>query len=70
MTDRSAYLRAGEIARLMGISERTVRRLIASDELPSVKLGGARLVPVEALEKLLSPPDQTREETAEEDRQG
>ena len=45
MTDAPEYLRAGEIARLFGVSLRTVRRWIAEEALPSVKLGGARLVP-------------------------
>lgn len=48
------YMRAGKIAQLLGISERTVRRLIASKDLPSVKIGGARLVAKADLERLLS----------------
>jgi excisionase family DNA binding protein len=44
MTDAPKYLRAGEIARLFGVSLRTVRRWIAEEVLPSVKLGGVRLV--------------------------
>lgn len=54
MTDGSAYLRAGDIALLLGLSERTIRRLIASGELPSAKIGGARLVARADLERLLS----------------
>ena len=38
------YLRAGEIAELLGVNVRTVRRWIADGTLPSVKIGGARLV--------------------------
>jgi len=55
MTAGSAYLRAAAIAQLLGVSERTIRRLIASKELPSRKLGGARLVARADLERLLSP---------------
>lgn len=43
MTDAPEYLRAGDIARLSGVSLRTVRRWIADRTLPSVKLGGVRL---------------------------
>jgi len=55
MTDAPEYLRAGEIARLSGASVRTVRRWIADEILPSVKVRGMRLVPRKALERLLSP---------------
>jgi excisionase family DNA binding protein len=54
MTDAPEYLRAGEIARLSGASVRTVRRWIADEILPSVKVRGMRLVPRKALERLLS----------------
>jgi excisionase family DNA binding protein len=53
MTEGTEYLRAGEIARLMGISVRTVRRWIAREIIPSVKFGGARLVAKAELECLL-----------------
>ena len=55
MTRPPQYLRAAEIARLTGLSERTVRRWIASGELPSVKVGGSRLVARADLERALSP---------------
>ena len=55
MTDGAAYLRAGDIARLTGMSLRTVRRWISDGAIPSVKLGGARLVAEAKLERLLSP---------------
>jgi excisionase family DNA binding protein len=54
MTDAPDYLRAGEIARLVGVSLRTVRRWIKDEVVPSVKLGGARLVPRKGLERVLS----------------
>ena len=44
MSERPAYLRAPEIAALLGLSVRTVRRWIEDGTLPSLKLGGARLV--------------------------
>jgi excisionase family DNA binding protein len=44
MTESRDYLRAGDIARLAGVSVRTVRRWIAAGEFPSAKIGGARLV--------------------------
>lgn len=56
MTDAPDFLRAGGIARLAGVSVRTVRRWIADDTLPSVKVRGARLVPRKDLERVLSPP--------------
>jgi excisionase family DNA binding protein len=55
MTDAPEYLRAGDIARLSGASVRTVRRWIAEKILPSVKVRGMRLVPRNAVERLLSP---------------
>jgi excisionase family DNA binding protein len=48
-------LRAGEIARLCGVSVRTVRRWIAAETLPSVKVGGVRLVAREAVGQTLAP---------------
>ena len=55
MTRPPQYLRAAEIARLTGLSERTVRRWIASGELASAKIGGARLVAKADLDRALSP---------------
>jgi excisionase family DNA binding protein len=56
MTDAPEFLRAGDIARLAGVSVRTVRRWIADEILPSVKVRGMRLVPGKDLERVLSPP--------------
>ena len=55
MTGRPAYLRAGEIARRLDVSVRTVRRWIADETLPSVKIAGARLVAEAVLERRLLP---------------
>lgn len=51
------YMRAPTIAKLLDVSERTVRRWIAGGTLPSAKAGGARLVAREDLERLLDRPD-------------
>ncbi len=55
MTAAREYLRADEIARLTGVSLRTVRRWIADKTLPSVKVGGVRLVAKQAVQQLLAP---------------
>lgn len=56
------YLRAHQIADLLGVTERTVRRWIADGTLPSVKLGGARLVAQAELDRKLVPPFEPPEE--------
>ena len=56
------FLRARQVAELLGVSERTVRRLIADGTLPSVRIGGARLVAEAALERLLTPATEVSEE--------
>ncbi len=55
MSGQSQYLRAGAIADLTGQSVRTVRRWIADGTLPSIKIGGARLVAERDLLRLLQP---------------
>ena len=54
MTGGREYLRAADIVALTGMSLRTVRRWIADEVLPSIKLGGARLVAKADLEAALS----------------
>jgi excisionase family DNA binding protein len=54
MSAGKQYLRAADIAELTGASVRTVRRWIA-ELLPSVKVGGARLVAAADLDRLLRP---------------
>jgi excisionase family DNA binding protein len=66
MTDLPDFLRAGEIARLARVSVRTVRRWIAEEILPSVKIRGVRLVPRKNLERMLSPAPQTWSDAEEE----
>jgi excisionase family DNA binding protein len=63
MTRYAEYLRAPDIARLMGISIRTVRRWIADEIVPSAKLGGSRLVARADLDRLLCSPLDPTEET-------
>ncbi len=49
----AAFLRPRQIAEMVGVTERTVRRWIADGTLPSVKLSGARLVARSTLEQRL-----------------
>jgi excisionase family DNA binding protein len=48
-------LRPKEAARAYGISRTSIYELLKSGKLRSVRLGGARLIPVEALESLIDP---------------
>jgi excisionase family DNA binding protein len=66
MTDAPEFLRADDIARLTGLSLRTVRRWIAEKIVPSVKVGGARLVSRKGLERVLSPAPSGGTEAEEE----
>ena len=54
MKNGRRYLRAAHIARLTGMSVRTVRRWIKDEILPSTKLGGARIVAMADLQAVLS----------------
>jgi len=47
-------LRLDEVAARIGVSPRTVSRLIASGDLPSITILRRRVVPVEALEAYLA----------------
>ena len=69
MTAAREYLRAGEIARLCGVSVRTVRRWIAAETLPSVKVGGVRLAPRKAVQQMLAParPDWSNDDLESEE---
>jgi excisionase family DNA binding protein len=53
MTEVPDFLRAAAIARLAGVSVRTVRRWIKDETLPSRKLRGVRLVARKDLERAL-----------------
>ena len=61
MSASKEYLRAADIVKLTGMSPRTIRRWIASEILPSTKLGGARLVARSDLDLLLSPSETSPE---------
>jgi excisionase family DNA binding protein len=56
MNGAQKYLRAGQIAIELGVSERTVRRWIADGNLDSIKVGGTRLVARETLERATCAP--------------
>ena len=60
------FLRPRQIAEMLGVTERTVRRWIADGTLPSVKLGGARLVARTTLERRLGTPLDLPEEGDDE----
>ena len=60
------FLRPRQIAELLGVTERTIRRWIADGTLPSVKLGGARLVARTTLERRLGTPLDLPEEGDDE----
>ena len=51
-------VRPAEAARLLGVSRDTVYVLIRSGRLRSVKLDRARLIPLAAIEELLSATDE------------
>lgn len=51
---RPPLMTAAEVAALLQVSLRTVRRLIADGTLPSVRIGRAVRVPQEALDAFLS----------------
>ena len=53
---RPSRNRTAEIAALTGMSIRTIRRWIADETLPSIKLSGARLVAIADLQAVLSRP--------------
>lgn len=60
MTERLAY-RVPEAADAIGISRAKAYELIASGELPSVRIGSSVRVPVEALRAWLSRQLETRQ---------
>ncbi|NKE71259.1 helix-turn-helix domain-containing protein [Candidatus Manganitrophus noduliformans] len=47
------YLRVPEASHYTGLSEATIRKWIFIKRLPSVRLGRAVLIPLEALEKMI-----------------
>ncbi len=61
-----AFLRPRLVAELLDVTERTVRRWIADETLPSVKLGGARLIARATLEQQLGASLDLSEESDDE----
>jgi excisionase family DNA binding protein len=56
--------REAEIPQLTGIAESTVAALIKSGAIPSVKLGGSRLISASVLERLLTPGGDSTEQAS------
>ena len=54
LSNRLAY-GLPELAGALGLGESTVRRLVASGQIATTRIGGRRLVPVGEVERLLSP---------------
>ncbi len=48
------FLSVAEVATILGIHEITAYRWCESGKLPSLRLGGRRLVPVSAIDSLLA----------------
>ncbi|MBI3805402.1 MAG: helix-turn-helix domain-containing protein [Nitrospirae bacterium] len=49
----SRLLRVPEAARLSGLKEATIRKMIFQRRLPTVRIGRAVMIPEEAIEKLI-----------------
>jgi excisionase family DNA binding protein len=64
MKDRLLY-RVGEVADLIGCSKSEAYKLVASGELPSVRVGGLLRVPADALHRLISSAERKVDEEAE-----
>ena len=52
--DEARFLSVAQAAALVGLCERTVRRLVASGEIPSIRVGGSIRIPVRWRDKLLA----------------
>jgi excisionase family DNA binding protein len=53
-TDTRPMLTVRDVANRLSLKERTVRELLGSGQLPSVKIGGARRVEPAALERFIA----------------
>ena len=62
-----AFLRPRLVAELLGVTERSVRRWIADETLPSIKIGGARLIARTTLEQRLGVSLDLPQETEDEE---
>ena len=56
MPDGDRVLRIKEVARLLRFSEKTVRRMIDSEQLPAIKVRGVLLIRWSAVQRLLGKP--------------
>ncbi len=52
-TDNKLLLTVSEVARRLGMGRSFVYQLVSKGEIPSIKLGRARRIPVSALEKFV-----------------
>ncbi len=59
------YVEVRDLQSRLGISRQTAYRWAWSGEIPSVKVGGRRLIPLEALEARLKGPDSAVERGSE-----
>jgi excisionase family DNA binding protein len=53
-TDQKRALRVNEVAALYGISRSTIYKIMSDGRLRTVKIGGRRLIPRDAIEALIS----------------
>jgi excisionase family DNA binding protein len=53
MSNRTPFLRVGEIAALLGVSRSRAYELVREHQIPSVTLGGRILVPAASWERWL-----------------
>ena len=56
MTNEKTMMRVKEAAALANVSERTMRRWVKDRIVPSIRVRGLRLIPLNALLRLLDPP--------------
>lgn len=52
-TTEPRFLTPAEAARLVRLSEKTIYNLIASNEIPAIKIGGSYRIPVRWRDRLL-----------------
>jgi excisionase family DNA binding protein len=51
-TNEQEFLRVAEVAKIIGVSERTVQRWVEDKVIKSSKLGGVRLIPKKEIDRL------------------
>ena len=50
----AALIGINHLAQRLGLSRRTIHRILARGELPSIRIGGRRLVRIEAVQRWLA----------------